>query len=411
MSLKGRNNGATNLKIFLSSTTIHGLNKLGSEETKSGAKLGWSLLFIFSFSFAVYTLQDMVQTWAENPIDTNINIAPIGEIPFPSVTLCPKGMTRHGLSEFVFNLVEVTDEVRRIVAPIMARLLRFSPILVTQKGHDTRTRSEDFLCSGISDYCNAYNDESIREKAVKRYFESCANDEKRTFCRLLNLKYLEIWQHFKKTSAFRAFFNHDNATVNEALQWKGQFSFPVCHEEAIERKWLNDEAAPIPDWDEIVAVCTEHLPLIYKSQVDEGTILDVAEFTSGKYIKRDLLAWEDFIKDVYFKEINRRIYVRPPKMENLGSFVQLLRTQWIFDPNYIYTEAGVKELPIRSGLDLSSTFDKFERDILGELFGVDEQLFTDFEDFALAFSSLPGLQVSSKHFSLLNGVFPYASLF
>ena len=76
-----------NIKHFLESSTIHGLNYI-STETKY-VRLFWILVVIAGFTGAAFLIQTSFQNWSDSPITTTTEILPISQITFPKVTVCP----------------------------------------------------------------------------------------------------------------------------------------------------------------------------------------------------------------------------------------------------------------------------------------------------------------------------------
>ncbi len=179
----------TTLKKFFSSTTIHGLSRIAGDNSRSSSKVGWALLFVFSLCFAVYTLQDMATTWANSPIDTTVNVVSVKQVPFPVVTVCPKGLVRDALEEHIFNMVEINDLIKDTIEDIMATLLKSRPITVPAK-QGYYSKMKRMLCQGVSGYCSWSSDKRMKEKSIEHYKKSCAeiDDEKKTLCRFVNPK-------------------------------------------------------------------------------------------------------------------------------------------------------------------------------------------------------------------------------
>ena len=76
-----------NIKHFLESSTIHGLNYI-STATKY-VRLFWILVVIAGFTGAAFLIQTSFQNWSDSPITTTTEILPISQITFPKVTVCP----------------------------------------------------------------------------------------------------------------------------------------------------------------------------------------------------------------------------------------------------------------------------------------------------------------------------------
>ena len=75
------------LRIFLESSTIHGLSYIAT--TKRFVRLLWILIVIAGFTGAGVIIYNAFQDWADSPVTTTIETMPITDITFPKVTVCP----------------------------------------------------------------------------------------------------------------------------------------------------------------------------------------------------------------------------------------------------------------------------------------------------------------------------------
>ena len=75
------------LRIFLESSTIHGLTYISS--TRRYVKLFWILVVVGGFTGAAVLIYESFQSWAVSPVKTTIETHPITELSFPKVTVCP----------------------------------------------------------------------------------------------------------------------------------------------------------------------------------------------------------------------------------------------------------------------------------------------------------------------------------
>ena len=74
------------IKIFLESSTIHGLTYI-STSRKHVERLFWVLVVIAGFTGAGVLIYESFQDWHENPVTTTIETLPIHNITFPKLTL------------------------------------------------------------------------------------------------------------------------------------------------------------------------------------------------------------------------------------------------------------------------------------------------------------------------------------
>ena len=75
------------LKLFLNSSSIHGLGHISS--SKRFSRLFWIIVVITGFSIAGYLINQSFQSWSQQPIVTTIETLPADEMKLPKVTVCP----------------------------------------------------------------------------------------------------------------------------------------------------------------------------------------------------------------------------------------------------------------------------------------------------------------------------------
>ena len=92
------------IKIFLESTTIHGLSYIST--TKRIVKLFWIFVVLSGFTGAGFMIYQSFQSWNESPVKTTIETRPITEITFPKVTVCPPKNTYTDLN---YDLVKASN--------------------------------------------------------------------------------------------------------------------------------------------------------------------------------------------------------------------------------------------------------------------------------------------------------------
>ena len=89
-----------NIKTFLESSTIHGVNHI-STAGKYG-RLLWVLIVFTGFTGAGIMIYESFQAWEESPVTTTVETMPITEITFPKVTVCPPKNT---LTDLNYDLI------------------------------------------------------------------------------------------------------------------------------------------------------------------------------------------------------------------------------------------------------------------------------------------------------------------
>ena len=100
------------IRIFLESSTVHGLNYIST--TRKYARAFWILVVLCGFTGGGYLIHTSFQSWAESPIRTTDETLPISEIKFPKVTVCPPKNTFTDLN-YELMMAEnftLTDEMR-----------------------------------------------------------------------------------------------------------------------------------------------------------------------------------------------------------------------------------------------------------------------------------------------------------
>ena len=90
------------LKVFLESSSIHGLHFVGT--THKYARLFWMTVVLTGFILASSMIQRSLDSWAQNPISTTIEILPISKTKFPKVTVCPPKYTYTDLNFELTNI-------------------------------------------------------------------------------------------------------------------------------------------------------------------------------------------------------------------------------------------------------------------------------------------------------------------
>ena len=84
------------VKIFLESSSIHGLNYIST--SRKLVKALWVIIVIAGFTGAGVMISKSVKDWSDNPVSTTIETRPINEIKYPKVTVCPPKNTYTSLN-------------------------------------------------------------------------------------------------------------------------------------------------------------------------------------------------------------------------------------------------------------------------------------------------------------------------
>ena len=91
-----------NLKVFLESSSIHGLVYWST--TRRFSRIFWILVVVLGFSAASYMIYLSFQEWSDNPVKTTIETLPISKVKLPKISVCPSRDTYTNLN---FDLVKL----------------------------------------------------------------------------------------------------------------------------------------------------------------------------------------------------------------------------------------------------------------------------------------------------------------
>ena len=91
-----------NLKVFLESSSIHGLVYWST--TRGLSRIFWILVVVMGFSLASYMIHLSFQEWSDNPVKTTIETLPISKVKLPKISVCPP---RDKYTNLNFDLVKL----------------------------------------------------------------------------------------------------------------------------------------------------------------------------------------------------------------------------------------------------------------------------------------------------------------
>ena len=117
-------NRMENLKLFLDTSTIHGLFHISN--TRKNYKLFWILVVIAGFSGAGYMIYQSFDAWDQSPIKTTIETRPINEMnKFPRITVCPPNGTYTDLNYDLKMIENMTldEDAKRNLTQYGAQIL------------------------------------------------------------------------------------------------------------------------------------------------------------------------------------------------------------------------------------------------------------------------------------------------
>ena len=76
-----------NLKIFLESSSIHGLSYIST--SRRHTRLLWLIIVTTGFIAAGVLIHQSFKGWADSPITTTVETISIERITYPKITVCP----------------------------------------------------------------------------------------------------------------------------------------------------------------------------------------------------------------------------------------------------------------------------------------------------------------------------------
>ena len=91
-----------NLKVFLESSSIHGLVYWST--TRRLSRIFWIFVVVIGFSLACYMIHLSFQEWSDNPVKTTIETLPISIVKLPKISVCPPWDTYTNLN---FDMIKL----------------------------------------------------------------------------------------------------------------------------------------------------------------------------------------------------------------------------------------------------------------------------------------------------------------
>ena len=80
-------------QTFSTASTLHGVYYLGSSQ-RWYSRFLWLFIVVVGLIFSIICIEECFRGWQQNPVVTAVWQVPIQAIPFPSITICPKGNKR-----------------------------------------------------------------------------------------------------------------------------------------------------------------------------------------------------------------------------------------------------------------------------------------------------------------------------
>ena len=99
-------------KQYSSTTTIHGISYLASDDTSGIERVVWGIVMLFAIGFTTFQVITLYNDWQDHPVITTLDTValPIDEIEFPAVTICPQGSRQEIIDLVLFR--QLKDYIR-----------------------------------------------------------------------------------------------------------------------------------------------------------------------------------------------------------------------------------------------------------------------------------------------------------
>ena len=185
-----------NIKLFLETSTIHGLQYLST--ARKFDKALWTFIVAFGFLSAGLLIDQSFQNWSENPVITTTTILPINEAKLPKITVCPPKNTYTNLNYDI----QMADDVQLVNNETQMKILKH--FLMKMHEFDfLKTYSR--LYEGPEQFMNWFKGINVFDKSnIPQYSES-----HQTFTTYSNNGTIQ-------TPHFREAFNEENFIIKSS---------------------------------------------------------------------------------------------------------------------------------------------------------------------------------------------------
>ena len=189
-----------NIKLFLETSTIHGLQYLSTARKLD--KVLWTFIVAFGFLSAGLLIYQSFQNWSKNPITTTTTILPINEAKLPKITVCPPKNTYTNLNYDI----QMADDVQLLNNKTQKKILK--RFLMKMHEFDfLKTYSR--LFEGPEQFMNWFKGINVFDKSnIPQYSSS-----HQTFTTYSNNGTIQ-------TPHFREAFNEENFTIRASYYMK-----------------------------------------------------------------------------------------------------------------------------------------------------------------------------------------------
>ena len=99
------------------------------------AALTW-LVILCILTISIYELWKTIDSWNERPIDTFTAEVPKHELPFPSITICPEGVSLWAGVRMFLNKLSFSDEYRDMLPLTYKEFLKRKMSVASYLLHD-----------------------------------------------------------------------------------------------------------------------------------------------------------------------------------------------------------------------------------------------------------------------------------
>lgn len=118
---------------YAKNSTLHGLRYITEKGLKTVEKLFWIITFVVSACFCSYLIFNVYHKWKTSPVIVTVSerLVSVGEVPFPSVTICPQIKCRASKYNFSREIDDLNN--RTLYNETSENLTRFADIAIVCK--------------------------------------------------------------------------------------------------------------------------------------------------------------------------------------------------------------------------------------------------------------------------------------
>ncbi|KAI5638681.1 amiloride-sensitive sodium channel domain-containing protein [Phthorimaea operculella] len=104
------------LHDYAQNSTLHGLRYIVDRGLNLFDKIFWLLTFLLSIGMCFYLMSNVWIKWKTSPVIVSVNekYVPVGDVPFPSITICPQLKCKASVFNFSKELVKM-KEIEKLI--------------------------------------------------------------------------------------------------------------------------------------------------------------------------------------------------------------------------------------------------------------------------------------------------------